>query len=217
MPPDVPQAPVLPGAPAADESAAPWGSWTPPPASESTGPYGGPAGGSGGGSGREPVHGVRGQRYGSPRFAGRGVLAVFSILGLLLTLGIMAILGMKVLDGVSGSSSKDDATTGSVLAELTTTVPGSDPTAPTTAAPGAPGTGGPAGATSAASAAACKANARTIETAAEAYNAMNGSYPSDVQTLIDAGLLQPKGPLPFELHVQDGAVLVTGTGTCAGT
>lgn len=91
MPPDVPQAPVLPGAPAADESAAPVGFVDAASGIQSTGPYGGPAGGSGGGSGREPVHGVRGQRYGSP-LRRNGVLAVFSILGLLLTLGIMAIL-----------------------------------------------------------------------------------------------------------------------------
>lgn len=153
------------------------------------------------------------------------MLAVFSILGLLLTLAIMAFLSMKVLDGVNGTSKTDDNTTASVLAELTTTVPssvpgsvpGAAPVTPTTA--GSPGgaTGGPAGATGAAKTAACVANARTIETAAEAYNAMNGSYPPDVQTLVDAGLLQSKGPLPFELHVADGAVVVTGTGACAGS
>ena len=219
--PVVPQAPVAPQAPPAPvaaeaaEGSSSWGSWTPPPASESIGPYGGPStGGTGGASGKEPVLGVRGQRYGAPRFAGRGALAVFSILGLLLTLGIMAFLAMKVLDGVSGSSKSDEATTGSVLAELTTTVPGADPAA--TPTPGAT-TPGATGATGAANAAACTANARTIQTAAEAYDAINGAYPPDLQTLIDSGLLQPKGPIPFELHVQDGSVVLTGTGTCAGT
>lgn len=33
-----------------------------------------------------------------PRFSGRGVLAVFGILGLLLTVGLMALLAVRVLD-----------------------------------------------------------------------------------------------------------------------
>ena len=114
--------------------------------------------------------------------------------------------------------------TGSVLAELTTTVPGADPAATPTPGATTPGatdaagtTPGASGATGAANAAACTANARTIQTAAEAYDAINGAYPPDLQTLIDSGLLQPKGPIPFELHVQDGSVVLTGTGTCAGT
>jgi prepilin-type N-terminal cleavage/methylation domain-containing protein len=37
--------------------------------------------------------------------------------------------------------------------------------------------------------AACKADVETVTVAAEAYDAQNGSYAPDMQTLVDAGLL----------------------------
>lgn len=133
------------------------------------------------------------------------MLAVFGILGLLLTLGIMAFLAVQVLDGVSTTSSSGSSDLGA------------DDITPTTVAPDSSTEQAPATApTEAADATACRVTLRTVETAAEAYNAMNGSYPPDVQTLVTAGLLASDEPIDAELRVEGGALVVTGAGRCAG-
>ncbi|HNG24059.1 MAG TPA: hypothetical protein PLC03_08860 [Microthrixaceae bacterium] len=204
----LPSAPPPP-VPSGEGEAPPWGSWTPP--ATPGGPFpsaGGPAGASAGGS--EPLRGVKGPRYGSPRFSGRGILAVFGLLGVLVTLGIMVLLVVRVLDGVGGSSAGD----ASDLDGLVTTVPApSGPSATTASGPAGVSPAGPVGA---AEAGACAADRETVSTAVEAYHVMNGSYPPDVQSLLDAGLVSFDGPVDMELHINGDTVVVVGTGPCAG-
>lgn len=206
----LPSAPPVPPVPSGEGEAPPWGSWTPPPATPG-GPFpsaGGPAGASAGGS--EPLRGVKGPRYGSPRFSGRGILAVFGLLGVLVTLGIMVLLVVRVLDGVGGSSAGE----ASDLDGLVTTVPApSGPSATTASGPAGVSPAGPVGA---AEAGACAADRETVSTAVEAYHVMNGSYPPDVQSLLDAGLVSFDGPVDMELHINGDTVVVVGTGPCAG-
>ncbi len=151
------------------------------------------------------MRGVKPLRHGSPRFSGRGILAVFGILGLLLTLGIMAFLAVQVLDGVSGDSSSGSSDLGTDDITVPTVAPGS----PTDQAPATAPTG-------AADATACRTTLRTVETAAEAYNAINGDYPPDVATLVQEGLLASDQPIDAALRVEGGELVVTGTGRCAG-
>ncbi|HMR96541.1 MAG TPA: hypothetical protein PKE05_13465 [Microthrixaceae bacterium] len=203
--PTVPPPPV----PSGEGEAPPWGSWTPPPATPG-GPFpsaGASAGASAGGS--EPLRGVKGPRYGSPRFSGRGILAVFGLLGVLVTLGIMVLLVVRVLDGVGGSSAGDT----SDLDGLVTTAPA--PSGPPSTVSG-PAGASPAGPIGAAEAGACAADRETVSTAVEAYHVMNGSYPPDVQSLLDAGLVSFDGPVDMELHINGDTVVVVGTGPCAG-
>lgn len=145
---------------------------------------------------------MKGPRHGSPRFSGRGILAVFGLLGVLVTLGIMVLLVVRVLDGVGGSSAGE----ASDLDGLVTTVP----------APSGPAGVSPAGPVGAAEAGACAADRETVSTAVEAYHVMNGSYPPDVQSLLDAGLVSFDGPVDMELHINGDTVVVVGTGPCAG-
>jgi hypothetical protein len=121
---------------------------------------------------------------------------VFGLLGLLVTIAITAFLVVQVLDGVDGS---DDA----IDVQL-------DPGSPTV-------TTGAAGPVDGGRTASCAVAHDTIETAAEAYKITNGTYPADMATLVASGLLVPKGALDFELHVEGDAVVVTGTGGCAGS
>jgi prepilin-type N-terminal cleavage/methylation domain-containing protein len=44
--------------------------------------------------------------------------------------------------------------------------------------------------------AACKASVKTVQTAADAYNAQTGAYPADVAVLITAGYLKAPAPVP---------------------
>ena len=143
-----------------------------------------------------------------PRFSGRGVLAVFGLLGVLLTVGIMVFLFMKVLDGTDAGG-------------VDTGQPGADsPDAPglpaVPLAPGVPdgaqpGTGG---ATDAAAEAACDQERANIELAIESYTVLHGDPPGSLQVLVDDGLLEPpEGGLSHELS-GDGTVV--GTGGCAG-
>ena len=153
---------------------------------------------------------MKGPRHGSPRFSGRGILAVFGLLGVLVTLGIMVLLVVRVLDGVGGSSAGD----ASDLDGLVTTVPApSGPSATTASGPAGVSPAGPVGA---AEAGACAADRETVSTAVEAYHVMNGSYPPDVQSLLDAGLVSFDGPVDMELHINGDTVVVVGTGPCAG-
>lgn len=172
-----------------------------------------PVGGGGGAaSTAEPIRGVRGQRYGGPRYSAKMIFSVLGLLGLLITVAIMAILSGRVMGDLGGGDrSVDDA----LHLSSTTTTPGAPPV--TSADPGAAGPGSAGtGPVAAGEAQACATNIRTVETAAQAYEAMNGSYPPDVATLIGAGLLvPPERPLNVELHVVAGTPEVVGTGPCA--
>ncbi|UDY37817.1 hypothetical protein [Dermatobacter hominis] len=151
--------------------------------------------------GAEPPRGVRGQRYGGPRLGGRGALALFGLLGVLVTVGIMAFLAVQVLDGVGGS---DDADVGASLGD-----PAGGPASTVALDPTAPSDG--------AAAAACATTKDTLETAAEAYRSVNGSYPPDLAALVSSGMVDTDGRIDFELRVEGDTLVVTGTGSCAGS
>ena len=59
-----------------------------------------------------------------------------------------------------------------------------------------------------ATAAACKADAKTVEVAAEAYNAKTGAYPADIATLVTAKYMKaaPTSTVTY--------AAATGTATC---
>ena len=46
---------------------------------------------------------------------------------------------------------------------------------------------------------------------------MNGSYPPDVQSLLDAGLVSFDGPVDMELHINGDTVVVVGTGAAVSS
>lgn len=143
---------------------------------------------------REPA----GKGSGLPRGPrGRGTLIrVGGLLMVLVTIAIMAVLGAKVISGLSS----DDGTATTVgQALVTTSVPGAG------AAP------------SPRDAAACEIERRTIETAAQAYVAITGSAPADLQALLDERLLVPDDELAnFEIIIEGDQAVVRGVGPCAG-
>lgn len=146
-----------------------------------------------------------------PRFSGRGVLAVFGILGVLLTIGIMAILAVKVLDGMSGSTTEDPSPSANPADEggADLVVPGA-PGVPL--APGVPDGAqiDPGGSTDAARAAECEVEATTIGTAAQAFELVHGSPAASVDEIVAQGYLEPvDGGFSHELG-PNGEVLATG-------
>lgn len=160
-------------------------------------------GGMGGGSGAKRIR---------PASVGRrapsiGLVGGFGLLGLLITIAIMAVLANRVLSGTEGAAK---VVTGSLPAEITpSTVPGA------TTVPGAEGGGLPAISDSA-DAAACGANRSTLELAAQAYELTTGTPPVDQQALVSAGLLDE--PLSsFSLAGGPDGVQITGEGDCAGS
>lgn len=143
-----------------------------------------------------------------PRFPARALLAVFGILGLVLTLGIMAILGSRIVDSMS------DDSPGSVA----------DQVLPSDLAPDEPGGSGgtaPLRGIDASSQASCAVNKATIETAAQAHNLTVGSWPADLQALFDSGMLDPgfaaEASATFTVSPGGNGVVVEGIGGCAGT
>lgn len=54
--------------------------------------------------------------------------------------------------------------------------------------------------------AACKADVKTVETAAEAYNATNGDYPSSVKQLVDGGYLKSAPSEQMSINQTNGNV-----------
>ncbi len=135
---------------------------------------------------------------------------MFGLLGILVTVGIMVFLVVQVLDGTGKVSPGVDLGAGS---GTETTVAGA------TTPPGAPTDPAQPSATTPIDAAArqrCLSDQATVRLAAYSYNAMNGAYPPDVQTLVTEGLLVPDGELNFELQVQGDTLAVVGTGPCAG-
>ncbi len=153
-----------------------------------------------------------------PRFSGRGVLAVFGILGVLLTVGIMVLLFVKVIDGVSGDGDGDgtSGTSSSDEPAAGTAEPsggGAGPVVPV--APGSPDGAqlDPDAPLDSTKAAACETERLTIETAAEAYSILEGTRATSVDEIIAQGMLTPpEGGFSHELS-PDGAVV--GTGECA--
>lgn len=154
---------------------------------------------------------------GGPRFGGRGVLAVFGILGVLLTLAIMAFLAVKVLDGVSSQSGSggDNAAESDDRdqpGDADLVVPGVPGVPAVPIAPGVPDGAeiDPSGSTDAARAAECEAERATIETAAEAYELLHGTPPSNVGDIVAEGYLRPEDSgFSHELS-PEGAVVPTG-------
>ncbi len=125
------------------------------------------------------------------------------MLGLLLTIGILAVLSTR---SVSGTDDATDLLEGRLPAELTTTT--ADPTtADPTTAPGAP--------LDPAAAVVCEANRDVLETAVRAHELTNGAPPPDQQVLVAAGLLE-EPVTTHELVAGAGGVTVAGVGECAG-
>lgn len=143
-----------------------------------------------------------------PRFSGRGVLAVFGILGVLLTVGIMAFLAVKVLDGVSNPNGAEGDDSDANHTPETPVVPGV-PAAPV--APGVPGGAGidPASPTDAARGAACEAERAAVESAAATFELVHGNRPNSVDELVSGGYLTP-GDDGFSHELSDGTVVPTG-------
>ena len=125
------------------------------------------------------------------------------MLGLLLTIGILAVLSTR---SVSGTDDATDLLSGRLPTELTTTTAAPTPAAPTTAA-GAP--------MDPAAAVVCETNRDVLETAVQAHELTNGAPPADQQVLVAAGLLE--APVTtHELVAGPGGVTVAGIGECAG-
>ena len=146
-----------------------------------------------------------------PRFSGRGVLAVFGILGVLLTVGIMAFLAVKVLGGVSNPNGAEGDHSPANDTPIAPVVPGV-PAVP--AAPGIPGGAeiDPSSPTDAARAAACDAERATIETAATTFEVLQGKPPATIDELVAAGYLTP-GEDGFSHELSAGGAVVP-TGDC---
>jgi hypothetical protein len=163
-----------------------WAAKAATPAQDQAGTHG-PAAGYGQSSSSQTYRTPKNLRTSAgPRFSGRGVLAVFGILGMLLTIAIMAFLAVKVLDGVSGQGDGGNDNAAQI---------------------------DPSGSTDAARAAECEAERAMIETAAAAFELLHGRPPSSVDEIVAEGYLRPDdGGFSHELSA-DGAVV--GTGDCA--
>ncbi len=138
------------------------------------------------------------------------IMGGLGLLGLLLTVAIMAVLVNRVLSDTSDPSDGDPR---QGLAVPTTVAPGA--ASSTGVAPEAGGGVALPGATDDLNAAACQVNRSTLEVAAQAHELQTGAPPADQQALVDAGALLE--PIPgFELTGGPDGVQVTGVGECAG-
>lgn len=146
---------------------------------------------------REPA-GTGLRRSRGPRRFGTAVRAG-GLLMLLVTIAIMAMLGAKVLSGLSA-----DATSGAAS-------PASSGERATTPDDGA--------ASKSEDAAPCQLEQRTIQVAGQAYVAITGETPPNLQSLVDEGLLAPldSGQPRFEVVSDGSTFVVRGVGPCAGT
>ena len=124
------------------------------------------------------------------------MLGLLGLAGLLVTLGLTAVMGARVLSDLGDGSG--GATTGAGVTSSSAVGAGGDPGAPA----GAPGAG--------------RATDRdTLATAVEAYRVLHGSPPPDVAALVASGLLV--SPIDtFELQVGGTEVTLVGRGACAG-
>jgi hypothetical protein len=129
------------------------------------------------------------------------------LLGLLITVAIMALLANRVLSGTDDAA---DVLTDQLPAELTTTIaPGA------TTTPGAEGGGGLPAIADPAQIAACQVDRSTLEVASQVYEITTGAPPADQQALVDEGFL--KAPIATqELTVGPSGVQITGLGECSG-
>lgn len=167
-------------------------------------------GGSAGSYGVGPGHGSnhkvsRGPKpIRGPRFSGSPLIAGLGLLGLLLTVAIMALLAVRVLDGTQAGINKSGS---SVL-------PGG--LIPGETLPGGTESGGGVGVIDGVKAGRCVANRDMIEGLVEAYSVMNGHEPVSLQDLVDADMLKADdGSFKLEPNA-DGGVAVIGVGECAG-
>jgi hypothetical protein len=162
-----------------------------------------PIGASGGAGGT----GSSGAKRIKPASVGRRAPSIalvggLGLLGLLITVAIMALLANRVLSGTDDAA---DVLTGQLPAELTTTT-----------APGAEGGGGLPAIADPAQIATCQANRATLEVASQVYEITTGAPPADQQALVDEGLLEE--PIStHELTAGPSGVQVTGVGKCAGS
>lgn len=135
------------------------------------------------------------------------------LLGLLITIAILALLANRVLSGTDDAA---EVLTDDLPAELSsTTVPGSTDATASTEVPGGEAGGALNGLTDPAAAAACQVNRNTLELAAQAYEIASGSPPPDQQALVDAGYLA-EVLATHELGPGPAGVQITGVGDCAG-
>jgi hypothetical protein len=123
------------------------------------------------------------------RVSGRAVLGGLGLLGLLLTVGILGLLGARVLSSVDERSAPD------------LTVPGADPSGSDPA--------------TAADPARCAADRRSVEAAVQAYTIQNGAPPTDLGEVVAAGLLA-EPVTSFEYRPGASPELI-GVEACAGS
>ncbi|HTN99039.1 MAG TPA: hypothetical protein VL068_00065 [Microthrixaceae bacterium] len=167
------------------------------PGSNPGGPYGGGASGGGGGSTGagpsdlpyRPVKLVRG-----PRFSGTQMIGGLGLIGFLITILIMALMGGKVLDGVSSSGK----TQGSVIDPVTQEIEG----------------GKVESNVDSSRIAKCATNQRTVEIAAQAYELATGHPPADQQALVDEGYLREISP-GHSIKVENGESVVVPIPPCS--
>jgi hypothetical protein len=130
---------------------------------------------------------------------GGGLVRAAGLLGVLLTIALLAVLGARVLSGLGATGDGARGLVGGVPV----------PPAPDGVMPG-PGAG-PAGA----SQVACDLERSAVDAAVTAFMATRGRPPADAGELVAAGLLDGP-PARHTVRVEGGAVTVDGTGDCAG-
>jgi hypothetical protein len=140
------------------------------------------------------------------------ILGGLGLLGLLITIAILALLTNRVLSGTSDADVPIDPARTIPSTIVIDDAPGTE--TPPGADQGDSGGGGlPAGGN--ANPAACQTTRATLEVAAQAYELMNGAPPVDQQALVDSGVLVEPSP-DFELTSGPGGVQITGVGACEG-
>jgi len=120
------------------------------------------------------------------------VLGVFGLLSVLLTIGILGILGARVVSSLNDKDGIAGVSAGGVSGDTTAT----DDVA-------------------AAGGASCAIERRTLETAVQAYRATNGGAPADQAAIVAAGILD--APVTSFEYRPGAPEELTGLGECAGT
>lgn len=173
------------------------------PAGSGSAASGGGGGGGGGHSSRSSA--PRGPKpIRGPRFSASPLIAGLGLLGLLVTVAIMALLAVRVLDGMNSTAKKVNSPT----------LPGpGGALVPVEPVPdGGQASGG--NVTDAARAATCAASKSVIETAVETYSTIEGSQPATIDDLVSTGFLQSNDGT-FKLEpAPSGTVAVVGVGVC---
>lgn len=134
------------------------------------------------------------------RFGGIGLLRVFGLLSVLVTIGVLGVLASKVLSGM-----------GDTTADVSTLA---GPAAPSGAEqPGTASPQGSPGSTDAALVANCQIDLRTVQTAVNAYQAIHGSLPADQAALVDDVLLDEAADT-VDYRIVGGEPVFEGAGQC---